>query len=65
MLGDVDEPPEVGVVDGFQFDAGCGGQVLGGGDPFDLRFQASRAGGGPGREGGVDDTDGGGGQQAG
>lgn len=56
MLGDVHEPPEVGVVDSLQLDAGCGGQVLRGRDPLHLGLQPPGARGGPGRQGGVDDA---------
>ncbi len=63
VLGDVHQPPEVGVVDGLQLDAGRGGQVLRRGDPLDLRLQSPGPGRGPRGQGGVDDADRGGGQQ--
>ncbi|MER6408719.1 hypothetical protein ABT269_35705 [Streptomyces viridosporus] len=63
VLGDVHEPSEVGIVDGLQLNLGCCGQVLSGGDPLHLGFQAPGAGGGPGRQGGVDNADDRGGQE--
>jgi hypothetical protein len=41
-LGDVDQPPEVRVLDGLQFDRRGRGQVLGGCDPLDQGLKAAR-----------------------
>ena len=66
VLGDVDQPPEVGVVDGLQFHARLRRPGTGwwrSAPPCGSRRPAREVD--QADEGGVDDADGGGGQQAG